>query len=257
MINFETFTEKDIPYGTLANFGLTQEMIDDLPGNIMTKLLGSRWTPRLPIMMTNGQGEKYLAQARIRLIRRNNGSVDVIFAPYCGSDKLNSFTMEQQEMLKQGKAIIADVKESADEAPHRCYVQFDPKLNQTMHVPVEIIMQNLSYFAEQCELDDTDRDFIANGEVATVIDGENPVSIGIDLNDAAAIRITPGTVDDWKLEADSDMVGRCSVGMYGCWITNDYGEMRYYLEKDYTDEIRQEISRTGLQNSARAQGLHL
>ena len=29
-MHFENFTERDIPYGTLANYGLTHEMIDDL-----------------------------------------------------------------------------------------------------------------------------------------------------------------------------------------------------------------------------------
>ena len=50
MANYEKFTEQEIPFGILERFGLTQEMVEDLPQSIMQKLLSSRWTPVLPII---------------------------------------------------------------------------------------------------------------------------------------------------------------------------------------------------------------
>ena len=38
-MHFENFTERDIPYETLANYGLTHEMVDDLPESVMTTVI--------------------------------------------------------------------------------------------------------------------------------------------------------------------------------------------------------------------------
>ena len=35
MANYERFTPQEIPYEILERFGLTREMIDDLPQNVM------------------------------------------------------------------------------------------------------------------------------------------------------------------------------------------------------------------------------
>lgn len=252
MDNLDKFTEQEIPYRTLAKFGLTQEMIDDLPKSVMTNFLNSRWTTRLPIIMENEYGEKFLAKTRIRMIRLSDGSVDIIFAPYCDTDNFGKFTPEQQEMLKQGRVIIADITKDDDTA-HQCYVQVDKELNQTMHVPVEIIMQNIQILADQYGLDETDKEYIAKGEIATLQELSRPISIGIDLSEESAIRITPGTAQEWVIGKDEDKIDRITVGTYGCWIRDEYGDMNYVLEEDFTEEIHQEIKRRGLQNAAKTQ----
>ena len=52
----EDFTERDIPYEILEQHGLTHEMIDDLPQNVMEKLLHGEFTPLLPITMKTEMG---------------------------------------------------------------------------------------------------------------------------------------------------------------------------------------------------------
>ena len=48
MAKIEHFTAEEIPYEILAKFGLTHEMIDDLPQNVMLRLLSSRkWMARV------------------------------------------------------------------------------------------------------------------------------------------------------------------------------------------------------------------
>lgn len=251
--NLEKFSEQEIPYRTLAKFGLTQEMVDDLPEREMTKLLSSRWTTRLPIIMENEYGERYLAHARIRLIRLSDGEVDVIFAPYCGNDKLSDFSDEQQTLLKQGRVIIADITDKDDGTPHQCYIQMDEKLNQTMHVPVEVIMQNIEILADRLGMDDTDKEHIARGEVSTIMNAGKPISIGVDLHEESAVRTTPGTVQEWLMDNDNERLEKYNIGVYGCWIADEYGDMNYVLEENYTEEIKQEISRRSLQNAAREQ----
>ena len=84
MANYEKFTEQEIPFGILERFGLTQEMVEDLPQSIMQKLLSSRWTPVLPIITEDDNEEKHKAYARITLVRKTDGTVDVCFARRTG-----------------------------------------------------------------------------------------------------------------------------------------------------------------------------
>jgi hypothetical protein len=64
MANKEHFKQEEIPYGILTKFGLTQEMIEDLPQNVIHRLLSSRTTPVLPIVTENIDGETILSYAR-------------------------------------------------------------------------------------------------------------------------------------------------------------------------------------------------
>ena len=49
VMNELKFSESEIPYEELANFGLSQEMIDDFPESIMNKFLSGQRTPLLPM----------------------------------------------------------------------------------------------------------------------------------------------------------------------------------------------------------------
>jgi hypothetical protein len=61
------FSESEIPYEELANFGLSQEMIDDFPESIMNKFLSGQRTPLLPIERADFDGVVHKDFARIRL----------------------------------------------------------------------------------------------------------------------------------------------------------------------------------------------
>ena len=43
------FDENEMPYGILERFGLTQEMIEDLPTDILQNILNGRHSPVLPV----------------------------------------------------------------------------------------------------------------------------------------------------------------------------------------------------------------
>ena len=56
IMNELKFSESEIPYEELANFGLSQEMIDDFPESIMNKFLSGQRTPLLPIERADFDG---------------------------------------------------------------------------------------------------------------------------------------------------------------------------------------------------------
>ena len=61
----ERFELGELPYPTLARFGLTQEMIEDLPMRVLEDIGQGRYSPVLPVRITDESGE--LIESRTRL----------------------------------------------------------------------------------------------------------------------------------------------------------------------------------------------
>ena len=147
MRTIEYFTESEIPYGTLAKFGLTREMIESLPEPVMSRLLSSRTTPVLPLVVEDN-GKQVRCQGKIALVRKD-GKVDVIFNPVWETNELESFTPDEQGRLKNGEVVYADVMDKG-----KCFVQFDSELNKCMFVPGLIIDQNIDCLSESDAVDE-------------------------------------------------------------------------------------------------------
>ena len=47
------FEFEEIPFSTLARFGLTQEMIEDLPMHVLDDIYNGRHSPVLPVRVTD------------------------------------------------------------------------------------------------------------------------------------------------------------------------------------------------------------
>ena len=63
------FEESEVPYQTLARFGLTQEKIEDLPLWALEDIGQGRRSPLLPIQVTNDEGETLKSRTRFALVR--------------------------------------------------------------------------------------------------------------------------------------------------------------------------------------------
>ena len=91
------FEESEVPYQTLARFGLTQEKIEDLPMWALEDIGQGRRSPLLPIQVNNDEGETLKSRTRFALVRMEDGKVDVVFYPQLEKSPLEAFTQEQQE----------------------------------------------------------------------------------------------------------------------------------------------------------------
>ncbi len=248
MANLEKFTQQEIPYGILQKFGLTQEMIDDLPGNVMRRFLSSRPTPVLPVVTENTEGQKVSSLARISLVRLADGTVDVCFAPQWEDEDLSKFTPEQQDILKNGGVTTAMMPGKG-----RCFVQFDDAINQVMAVPVTIINQNISILTRTFALDDTDKETLEEGGVVQMQVSGQTVSAGIDLNETSGVRIADGDIITWQEDAKADRLPRFNFGIFGCWLADDDNVLSYVAEDDFGPELLAEQKRAGAANAAQAQ----
>lgn len=92
----EQFEFNELPYPTLARFGLTQEMIEDLPLCILKEIGKGGYSPVLPMRVTNENGEVIESRSRFAFIRMDSGEVDVVFYPTLKSSPLECYNEEQQ-----------------------------------------------------------------------------------------------------------------------------------------------------------------
>ena len=145
------FDLTELPFGTLSKFGLTQEMIEDLPMYVLEDICQGKHSPVLPVRVTGENGETFESRTRIAFIRRDDGQADVVFYPVLKSSPLEKYSEAQQKQLLDGKAVIVDV-ETSDGRHSKAFVQIDPETKQVLSVPTPIIGRNLQVAAEELHL---------------------------------------------------------------------------------------------------------
>ena len=236
----------EVPYGTLEQFGLTQEMVEDLPEDILQEILNGFRSPLLPVVMKDDRGNTVKARARFLLFRNDDDDLDILFYPRMLRCELGDYTEEEQAQLHEGKVIISHAPDDAD---LKCFVQIDPDTNQVIYVPTPVIGRNLASMVNHFRLSTDDIRLIQQGEVVTFMVGDEPVTAGIDLRNRTGLRLVSGTERDWKAEVQSGPLERFNFGIYGCWVKGDDGTLDYVHESDYTEEIldamEQEVQRKG------------
>ena len=113
-MNRYKFSEEEVPYGILEQFGQTRVMIGDLPVNVLQAIHSGRRSPILPIRVDDSEGNTIHARTRFSLVRREDGTADVLFYPVLVESRLERFNEEQKQRLLEGKPIIAPMLGDSD-----------------------------------------------------------------------------------------------------------------------------------------------
>ncbi len=243
MNNLEKFTEQEIPYEILEQFGLTEEMIDDLPLIVKNRLMSGKNTPVLPIITVNEIGNKVQTSAKLSLIRKKDGTIDVMFVPMWDSYDLDDFEEEARQIVLAGNVTTSNVKGKG-----QCYIQFDDIINQVMFVPVGIINKNISILSNLYSWQELDDIAIQNGEITSVEVNGVTYSVGIDLNEDSGIRIVKGTAENWREEVKSERIPSYNFGINGCWIYDDRNHLKYVPDGEYDEKILDAQKRAAKRN---------
>ena len=240
------YNVNEVPFGTLEKFGLTQEMIEDLPENILEDILNGFRSPLLPVITKDDRGNTVKSRTRFLLFRNDDGELDILFYPRMLRCELENYTEEEQVLLHEGKAIISHAPDDDD---LKCFVQIDPDTNQVIYVPTPVIGKNLAVLANHFRVSGGDISLIQKGETVTFLIADEPVTAGIDLRNRKGFRIISGTERDWKAELGASGIGHYNFGICGCWVKGEDGTLDYVHESDYTEEIlnamEQEVQRKG------------
>lgn len=240
------FNEDEIPYAILEEFGLNQEMIEDLPVDVYNDILGGRLSPVLPIRIKDKEGNTICSRARFKLVRDSEDEADVVFHPRLVRCELDKYNEKEQEALRSGKAIISH---APDDTATKCFVQIDTGTNQVIFVPTPVIGKNISHLMDAFELSSKEIAGIQAGDIITISEDEEDLSIGIDLSEKSGLRLVLGGREKWLKSKGESTMGRYCFGIYGCWVTDPDGNLGYVHEQDYTDEIWSEQEKAIARNS--------
>lgn len=246
------FEFEELPYDTLSQFGLTQEMIEDLPMHILEELSHGRHSPVLPIKVTDENGNTVTDRSRFAFVRKENGEADVIFFPVLKKSSLEKYNEEQQKQLRAGKVILVDAL-TTDGRKTKAFVQIDTETNQVMSAPTQVIVRNLQVLSEELKLSNAEIKVMQQGEPQTFVLEDTPITVGIDLNEKNGIRFCQGDTKKWSEQTKREW-DKYTFGCYGCWIMDDDGCLDYVPEEQYTEELWNEQKKSAQRNMSA--GLH-
>ncbi len=241
------FEEHEVPYKVLGQFGLTREMIEDLPLFALEDIGRGRRSPVLPIRVSDEDGQTVKSRTRFALVRLDDGKVDVVFYPVLETSPLEQYNEEQQKQLMDGKAILAQVETA--EGRQKMFVQIDPGTRQVMSVATPIIGRNLQVLSDEMRLGSAEIRSIQNGEPLTFLVDDETVTVGIDLNDRTGLRFCDGDSQKWKEQAKREW-DKYTFGCYGCWVTDEDGNLDYVPEEQYTEELWNEQKKSAERHAA-------
>lgn len=244
------FVESEVPYSTLEQFGLTQEMIEDLPMRVLNDIFEGRRSPVLPLRVLDENGDEIKSRSRFALVRKESGNVDVLFYPELLEADLSKFNEDERAKLEAGKSIIANI-EDKDGKMVKSFVQVDMETKQVLSVPTQLIGRNLQVVSDEVHLSSVELNSLQNGDVVTFVrEDEEPISVGIDLTERAGIRFSPGDAKMWSEQRSRDW-DKYTFGLYGCWVMDDEGNLDYVNEDDYTEEMWNEQKKAGMRAMGR------
>ena len=241
MNNQHKFKEEEIPYGILEKFGLTREMIGDLPQSVLQQVCDGYRSPVLPIHITDEGGNIIQGRTRFALVRTETREADILFYPVLAQSRLEQFSEANRQKLAAGKAVMAAMTD-ADGRQVQAFHQIDEGTGQILSVPTHVIGRNLQYFCDYFELSNAELNCLQNGEPLTLVDEGSMLTLGIDLHDPTGIRIGIGDERQWR-EQNKKGLKKYNFGCFGCWVMDEQGNLDYVEEKEYSEEMWEEMKK--------------
>jgi hypothetical protein len=235
----QRFNNSEIPFGTLAKFGLTQDLIEDLPQTVLEEIYNGRRSPVLPISVTDNNGNTIKARTRFAFVRLDNGEADIMFYPQLTKNDLARFTPDDRNALNASQAVIAEAT-MPDGKKVQSFHQLDPGTKQMLYVPTPVIGRNLEIVSKAMRLTNAELICLQKGLPISIIDGDDLHTVGIDLTEKTGIRITLGDERKWR-EAQIQCCCKYNFGLNGCWTSDANGNLDYIPEESYTEELWEEM----------------
>ncbi len=250
------FHRDEYPFDILADFGLSEEMIYDLPDYVHTIIEMGGKSPLLPIAIEQPFGVTR-AYAKFCLLETEDG-LDVLFTPKLKQVNLEAFTKSDQKRLLEGKVIVTDIDDvvrqidGTEESQRiRAFVQLDKDTNDVVYSPTQIIGRNISAICTEYELTGKDLQSFWNGNLVTVLTdkeegAKEPITIGVDLFSDKGIIVVPGTAEQWE-NTVRRVMPEYSFGNDGCWI-NRNGRLSYVPEEEFDEQILSVLEKQAAKN---------
>ena len=258
------FHRDEYPFDILGEFGLTENMIYDLPDHIHENIEMGGMSPLLPISIKQPFGCTH-CYAKFCLIEVEDG-IDVMFSPKLKEADLSNFLKQDRQLLLEGKAIVSEVEEAVlldngteSKKTIKAFVQLDKETNNVVYVPTQIIGRNLQIITNEFDLSENDLQGFWKGELVTTkvsdeTENVSNVTIGIDLFAEKGVVLVPGDAAQWNRIVHKSMP-EYNFGNDGCWI-NRHGLLEYVPEENFTQDILEALERQAHQSGIPTETLH-
>lgn len=118
------FLEKDIPYGKLANLGISKEKTLSMPKDLLETFLSGKVTPLIQAQVQSQSGQIYDIPLKLQLVQDRAGNIQLMTYPVrkeMVSDL--SLTDDDKARLRRGDTIRKEVKE--DGVRRMQFIQMD------------------------------------------------------------------------------------------------------------------------------------
>jgi hypothetical protein len=243
------FQEAALPFGDLERVGLTREMIEDLPEEVVANIYDGGPSPVLPVRYTDEEGQTVYGWSRFSFVHSGEGEVSVLFDPRLDLMDLDELDPDCRESLKEGRVACGRMmdRKNGTSSP-LSYFQVDADVRQVISVPMEAVLHNLGVHARILGLDARQTERLQQGKLVTLDDENLPLTLGIDLLSTGGVKVVMGNEDDWRRGKGYDWQ-KYNFGVYGCWVMNDDGTLDYVHDEDYTEEMWNEQKKQGLKQA--------
>lgn len=246
------FHREEYPLDILAEFGLSEQMVYDLPDFVHETIeLGGK-SPLLPLTIEQPFGCTHL-YAKFCLVETEDG-MDVLFSPKLKEMNLEEFSEREKKLLLEGKVIVSEIEEKfvteEDVQRIKAFVQIDKDTNSVVYTPTQVIGRNLKNVSEEFNLSDEDLKKLFEGSLVTISEENEEgspeyITIGVDLFSDKGVVLVPGQVEQWERAVRKSMP-EYSFGNDGCWI-NRHGVLTYIPENEFTKDILDVMERQAKQ----------
>lgn len=118
------FLEKDIPYGKLANLGISKEKALSMPKDLLETFMSGKVTPLIQARVRSQNGTVYELPLKLQLVKDRTGNVQLMTYPV-RKDIVSDISLNEneRERLRQGDTIRKEVKE--DGVRRMQFIQMD------------------------------------------------------------------------------------------------------------------------------------
>lgn len=238
--NTRIFSMGDIPYDILQEYGISQQMVDDLPEEVIDDLLAGKRTPPLPVMRKLKSGKAFRGKASLVLVNTGEG-VNVMFIFRWEGDSLDSYNNDIQNALRGGYVVRLSKGDDSK------YAQLDSATNRVMKTDGKIIDNNIETFTRLMGLPENVKNTMMSKPCVTFSKeygekGTAYMTSGIDLHSPSGILSVIGDEVKWNMAKESAALPHYNWGLYGCWEMAEDGTFDKYIpEEEYTDEMYNEM----------------
>lgn len=261
-MNLKKIKMEEFPYEKMEKVGLTRQMVEDLPPDTLNKLQLGQLSPLLPLTVTGPDGTKYTNFAKLHF-EEKDGGVQLRIHPLLpelgdtmlvkrldetGREKVmevsssDLYSAGVLAKLKQGR-VVEDYLYLPDGTKQKAYLQMDEDTHEIVGVASGAIANNLQKIATDFRLTNNERQCLEKGELLTIVEEDEPITLGIDVMSPAGVRLMAGDQHQWMEGRKRDW-DKYELGFNGCWMTDDDGNVQYVDEEDFDKfDIWNEVDR--------------